>query len=163
MTQSVIVNHSLATQSTLENFNAPKPFSNMRCEGGLTFFNSLSNVSYVIFQGSNLVGSLGDGQLTSQDFAALSLESAAALHVGLHASERNAHLHQQGYAPVAISEAGAAPGTAALGCDAPAAAAGVVLGTAAMGMYHSGPNPACALAASLKGGCMHCRSLHGIP
>ena len=61
---------------------------------------------------------------------------------------------------MAISEVGAAFGAAGLGRGAPAAAAGVLLGAAAMGMYHSGPNPACALAASLKGGCMHCPSSH---
>ena len=58
------------------------------------------------------------------------------------------------YAPVTISVAGAAAGADASDCDAPAAAAGALPGAAAaMGMYHSGPNPASALAASLNGGC----------
>ena len=34
-----------------------------------------------------------------------------------------------------------------------------MLDAAAMGMYHSGPNPACALAASLNGGCMR-KAIH---
>lgn len=64
------------------------------------------------------------------------------------------------YAPLAIKgcelNASVPPDTA--GCcssEAQAAAAAVLLGPAAMGMYHSGPKPAWALAASLNGGCRH--------
>ena len=59
----------------------------------------------------------------------------------------------QAHAPVAVRVAGLASGTDALGCAAPAAPAGVLLGAAAIGRYQLGPKPACARASSLKGGC----------